>query len=85
MALPYDVREVVTEFMNRRTSEVFELQAKMADELNTQPVVKRLLAEVAQEALNKGASPVMVTFTGLWYGVVLGILLERDRIEKEKK
>jgi hypothetical protein len=81
----YDVSGVVTAFLNRQLPERAELVRFFHTEIFTLPAVKELMAAVATEAMAQKLDPVNVLALGLNYGLAIGVLLEKERAERERR
>jgi hypothetical protein len=83
--IDFDVSNVVNEFLKHNTPERRELIKEFREEVIRNPAMRRLVAEVGQEAVHNQADPVMCIGLGLLYGMVLGVFLERDRQERGRR
>jgi hypothetical protein len=83
-ALGYDVTEVTREFMRGSFTERAELIRLFQSEVNHNEMVKRLLGEIAHLGLEQGNGPVGILKLGFLYGAAIGVLLEKERLQRIK-
>lgn len=84
----YDTETVFEAFLNHQmisNSERQELLRITRDGIWHSHKSKMLLAEVCQEAADQRLDPVNCIALGMNFGMVLGILLERERNERLRK
>jgi hypothetical protein len=79
----YDVTGITQEFLVNRIPERAELVRFFTGAMNAR-VVKALVAEIGNAAANNGTSPIQTVGLGLMYGMTLGVLLEKDRVRRER-
>ena len=83
MAVNYDVSEVINMFRNHRFSERADLMTEIQNAMRDSLPTKLLIAEIGEQAFQNSANPVQVIGLGLWYGIVLGILMEKERLGRK--
>jgi hypothetical protein len=90
MTKHFDVTNVVAAFLNHQHPED-SVRAELIKELGeavrypAKPI-QLLVAQVAQECLEQeGCTPEITVRIALMYGLVLGVLAERDRAERGRK
>ena len=81
----YDVGEVTAAFLNNALPGRAELVLEIGKAVREQRVVKRLCIQVAEEAVAQQANPATTIQIGLMYGMVIGILLEKERAERQRR
>ena len=83
----YDVTNVVAEFLSNHYGRTrADLVAEMTEALNQNiGPIHQLMAEVGHEAIAQSYSPVQLIRLGVMYGSVIGILLEKDRVTRERR
>jgi hypothetical protein len=83
----FDVNNVVRAFLDGQ----FEDRASLVTELSSavrQPsaVMKHLIVQVTEECLKTpNCTPFNTIQIGIMYGMVIGVLLERDRLAQKRK
>ena len=86
MKARHDVTEVTRSFLlNQFGLERQELMAEFTDAVNHNEMLKKLIAEAGFQAVCLGNGPVGVMKLGMAYGLALGVFLERERRERERK
>lgn len=83
LKLEHDLEGTVEKYQHgafgRERGDLFSM---LSQEIHASRTAKRLLAEIAEEAYRQGLGPVDVLALGLNYGLVLGILMERERRDR---
>lgn len=80
----FDVTGVVTEFLRGKIPERKNLVHEITDAMRGNPAIFGLIAEVGHNCVEHNHTAVQTINLGLMYGMVLGILLERERAERQK-
>lgn len=80
----YDVSQVVAQFLANKFPERRELVHEITDAMRDNIVVQNLLVEIGQNAVKNRMMPVDCIGLGVMYGMVLGILLEKEYRERGK-
>jgi hypothetical protein len=81
----YDVNEVVSQFLQRRFEDRGAMMRELQPVIVNSPQVKQLLAEIMPAAADNQLAPTGVCALGITYGILLGIYLERERAQREKR
>jgi hypothetical protein len=81
----FDLTNVVAAFLAEQYPERAELVSELGAALRAHArPVQYLIAQVAHESVSQpGCTPAMTIEIGLLYGLALGVLLERDRLDRE--
>ena len=78
----YDVNEVIAHFQRGGFPERKNLIEEISRGLASSPAAKRLLAEIGYNAMQNEMVPTEALSLGIMYGVVLGILMEKERARR---
>ena len=85
MSTHYDVNEVIQQFLQNKFQERAELIREIHGALRDSRASKMLLAEVANSAMENRLGPIEGISLGVMYGIVLGILMEKQRIRTMRR
>ena len=80
-----DFDEAIHKFLTHKYPERRELVERVTAAFRDLQSLKVFTVEVAQNCLENRQMPVQVIQTGMMYGIVLGILMERDRAAQKKR
>ena len=75
----YDVDQIVREFLRWKFPERADLVKEMSAAIRDSGAVRGLTIEIGQAAVENRQTPAQLIQNGLMYGMVLGILMERER------
>jgi len=83
----YDVEGVIHEYWRRGANSE---RAELVEEFRNAVVqggnmFKNFLAEVTEEAYRQSLPPVNAMALAMMYGMAIGVLAEKERVEREKK
>jgi hypothetical protein len=86
MSLNYDLTNVIAAFLeNTNPSERAELVRFFGQEIRTSRAGKILVGQIGTHCVEGGTNPIQLLQMGIMYGMVLGVLLEKDKAEREAK
>ena len=81
----YDITAVITTFSKGGYKERQELMRKLGPEFNHNRALQIFLAEVCDETSKQGAKPVVAMAQSMLYGLVLGIILEKENQQHKRR
>lgn len=85
MADKYDINGMIKAFLNNQVPDRAQLVKEMRLACIHSREAQRLLRQVLEESLERGAQPATCVNIAMMYGMVVGILLERDRATRDGK
>jgi hypothetical protein len=81
----FDISNVIAAFLRGQYPERPELVREMTKAFAMpSQAIKHLVDEVGNHAAQNNCTPVQTVGVGIMYGLVLGILLERDRVGRSR-
>ena len=81
----YDVDQIIRQFAADKCPECGALVREMTQELTASRARVLLIEEIAEGCLANNLPPGQALSVALMYGVVLGILLEKHRVEDDRR
>jgi hypothetical protein len=80
----YDINGMIKAFLDNQVADRAILVKEMRLACIHSREAQRLLRQVLEESLSKGAQPATCVNIAMMYGMVVGVLVERDRTERDK-
>lgn len=81
----YDINGMIKAFLSNQVPDRAQLVKEMRIACIHSREAQRLLKQVLAESLDRGAQPATCVNIAMMYGMVVGIIMERDRQTRDKK
>lgn len=81
----YDINGMIKAFLDNQVPDRAQLVKEMRLACIHSREAQRLLRQVLDESLQRGAQPSTCVNIAMMYGMVVGIIIERDRVSRDGK
>jgi hypothetical protein len=85
MPQKFDFEEVVKQFHRHGFPEQAVMMRELIPMMEGSPALARIMANLTDELIKHNATPAQCMKTFMRYGLVIGILMERERAARERR